>query len=778
MLRFVNAYLARGWALVPLHSIGPNGCTCTRGAERCPSAGKHPIWREWHAPLNLVRDAALWQPQWNIGIATGAPSGHWVLDYDPANDYDGATPGEACSLVQRVNAEIGGPHVETGGGGNHWRFRMPADLEVTNRRGTLPAGLDVRGTGGQVVAPPSVSGKGAYVELTDALPYKPPGWLLDMIRPAVLPPTREPPAGWSPSVSSNGDDRGQRYATAAVRELLTELCNAQTSRNDLAFRAACRIIELTNAGWLGDGRNAADDWEAATCDHPLGIIVPMAEVASLWRSATHRVGDRPAELPPEWTDPLRVEVWPTPPTDAAGVLPFSPSSNGAASMSIPGFSEPGVLSSSSLTHVGSTTTSPSIDPRWEAAVQAEVNRRLIREAADLRLAELRGGDRAALRERLRGELLSAAQLKARPRLRPLVAGLLYRNTLARINGPSGHGKSFIVLDLAARIAAGMAWAGRATTAGPVVYLVAEGDEGVGARVDAWEAHHGREIADVRFLPRPVQAAGPEWPAWCDLLAEIAPALVVVDTQARVTVGADENDAREMGQLVDALDALRVATGACVLLVHHTGRTGTHGRGSTAVTGALQTELGVTRIGRQITMKTGKVKDDAEPDDAVFDLVDVAAPGVEGFSEPGPVAVLGVAPAWRGDVSVAVDGPRESARTTRARALWSVVHRRYNPGMGGTLAEIRQAFADVAWPGPTSGPAGAGFRKAWARAWADLIQLGLVAKSYGAGRFKVVELADQSIDGVLSPNRGKSGELISEGPTGFEIILTDVTESNT
>lgn len=763
----IARYLSFGWALVPLHRIRPDGrCSCDRNCGT--SAGKHPVDTAWQH--NPYRDEGPWLGNighpWNVGIATGAPSGHWVLDYDPAHITE---PG--AELVVRLRHEGFAPHVRTGGGGEHWRFRMPADFEVTNRRGSLPVGLDVRGTGGQVVAPPSVSAKGPYVELADLPPYDAPGWLLDMIRPAKPLPRELPPAGWSRDPGESQDDRGQRYAAGAVRELLGELANApEGTRNDTAFRVAARLIELGNAGWIGDW--TAEEW----CRAGESTGLEFTELDHVWGSALRHVGDRPAELPPEWTDPLRVEVWPAPPTSPVGVPPFS---SGFASGMASTPTQPGMPGDGAITFVDpsiSAANGNGVDPTvvaWEAAVAKEVNRELVREAAKERLRVLREGDRASAVQRLRGELLTAEQLKARPRLRPLVAGLLYRNTLARINGASGSGKSFLVLDLAARVAAGLPWCGRAIEPGPVVYLVAEGDEGVGRRLDAWEARHGRPVDGVLFMPRPVQTAGTEWSAWCEVLAELRPALVVVDTQARVSVGADENDARAMGELVHALDGLRTATGACVLLVHHTGRTGTHGRGSTAVTGALQTELAVSRAGREITLKTGKAKDDAEGDDAIFDLTDVPADGP--FVDPG--AVLGVVPVWRGD-AVRAERSIESARTTRARQLWTAIHDRYNPGMGGTYAEVRQAWADVAWSGrPTVGAAGNAYRKAWARAWADLIQRGLIAKAVGAGRFKVVELADQSADGVLTSNINKDGELISEGPTGFEVILTDITESD-
>lgn len=742
----IEKYLSYGWATVPLHYITPMGiCSCVLGAA-CRSAGKHPIAREWQ--IDVVREIDHWVgaltcAPLNVGIATGSPSGFWGLDFDPAHVVDDA----AHEIVKRLADEQLLPQVRTGGGGDHWRFRLP-DFEVTaGMNKGLPAGFDIRGRGGQMVAPPSVSSKGAYVEMSGALPWDAPDWLLDMIRPrtAVSEVTQAPAAGWSsglPIPVGSIDDRGTRYARATVSGLLDELGNAESNRNDLAFRVACRIVELINAGWVDFGQ-AYVDWEAATLAHPAGIIVPDGEVRAIWASARRTVGDRPAVL---GADPLDLSYAVMPPLPPREPPPFSDSSNGAG-----------------LYVVDPLPVPETVDPR-EALIAREVLRMEIRAEAQKRVREAEIGDRRTALERLRGELLDAAAMRSRPRLRPLVAGLLYRNTLARVNGPSGHGKSFVMLDLAARIAAGMSWAGRAVEQGPVWYVVAEGDEGVGARMDAWEIHHERRIEGVTYLPRALQLDAPEWDLFVELAATARPAAIVVDTQARSTVGLDENDARDMGRAVAALDRLRAATGACVLLVHHTGRTGTHGRGSTAVTGALQTELMVSKQGRLITVRTGKSKDGPEPDDVEFELTDVAGAPVEAdglmIVTPGPV---GVVPVWLGEAGLRApsgvdERPIEPLSRTRARELYAAILEYANPGEGRTEAQIRALVADR----PSFGPNVNARTKALTKAWNVLIGLGLLAKSVGAARFKVVVVEDQSPDGVLTSNAAG----LAEPPEGF------------
>jgi RecA-family ATPase len=93
--------------------------------------------------------------------------------------------------------------------------------------------------------------------------------------------------------------------------------------------------------------------------------------------------------------------------------------------------------------------------------------------------------------------------------------------------------------------------------------------------------------------------------------------VVIDTQARVTVGLKENDSTDMGIFVDRLDELRRLYGACFLLVHHEPRSGEHLRGSIAMEGAAASILRTFKEGNQVTLETTKQKDIEEPEP--FDL---------------------------------------------------------------------------------------------------------------------------------------------------------------
>jgi hypothetical protein len=238
---------------------------------------------------------------------------------------------------------------------------------------------------------------------------------------------------------------------------------------------------------------------------------------------------------------------------------------------------------------------------------------------------------AACVAQMRGELLDTDGLDKIPPLEPLLGDLLQMNTTARFIGPSGTFKSFLILDMAGHIGTGMKWHGHYVRQGSVVYLVAEGEQGIRKRVRAWEQHHGLRMDNVLFLPRPVQAKSPEWTVFIELARQLGPALVVIDTQARVSVGVEENSNKEMGEVVDRMDDLRRATGACVGLVHHTGHAGDHGRGASAVKGAMQSEISIAKKGDKIsnitlTVKASKQKDEEEGNDLLFGLKRITLDG--------------------------------------------------------------------------------------------------------------------------------------------------------
>jgi AAA domain len=115
-------------------------------------------------------------------------------------------------------------------------------------------------------------------------------------------------------------------------------------------------------------------------------------------------------------------------------------------------------------------------------------------------------------------------------------------------------------------------------------------------------------------------------------------LVVIDTLARCMVGADENSAKDCGQVVDALTRLRAATPGglgVVLAVHHTGKDGKTFRGSSVFEAGADTVYLVTEDGGAITLDREKRKDGPTADQRTLRLEPMAESCVVGVHRDGP-----------------------------------------------------------------------------------------------------------------------------------------------
>ncbi|KVD37563.1 helicase [Burkholderia ubonensis] len=217
---------------------------------------------------------------------------------------------------------------------------------------------------------------------------------------------------------------------------------------------------------------------------------------------------------------------------------------------------------------------------------------------------------------LRYRLQSAADLLSAPPLRWLAQGVLPASGFAAVYGPSGSGKSFLVLDLCAAIADGAEWFGRRVNAAPVTYVCLEGEAGLSKRASAWSAHHGMPLPDrLRFVTQPLDLRQPEDVA--DLCAAVLAVggrdgLLVIDTLNRAAPGTDENSSVDMGQLIDACKEAQRRLGGVVLLVHHTGKDATKGlRGHSSLYAALDAAIEVSRNDARREWSVAKSKDDAD-----------------------------------------------------------------------------------------------------------------------------------------------------------------------
>lgn len=170
-------------------------------------------------------------------------------------------------------------------------------------------------------------------------------------------------------------------------------------------------------------------------------------------------------------------------------------------------------------------------------------------------------------------------------------------------GPSNTGKTFFILDLCVCVATGVPFRGLEVDQGAVVFVALEGETGAQNRVEALR-REGRLTNDAPFffIFAPVNLMKAEH---AEMLAEsirhaaaaakLPVRLVVIDTLARGMAGGDENSGRDMSLAVEMIDAVRAATGAHVLCVHHSGKDETRGaRGHSSLRAAIDTELEISR----------------------------------------------------------------------------------------------------------------------------------------------------------------------------------------
>jgi hypothetical protein len=200
-------------------------------------------------------------------------------------------------------------------------------------------------------------------------------------------------------------------------------------------------------------------------------------------------------------------------------------------------------------------------------------------------------------------LLWFAEIRPVTDANDFVQGLLTSQGAAVVYGESNTGKTFWTTDLALHVAAGLSWFGKRVNQGGVIYCVLEGGIGFRNRIAGWKIDHDLEGKEIPFaaIPASLNLLDPaaDTPRLIATIKAVATQLalpvklVVIDTLSRAMAGGNENGPDDMGSLVLNMDAIRAATGACVLFVHHSGKDQARGaRGHSLLRAAIDTEIEV------------------------------------------------------------------------------------------------------------------------------------------------------------------------------------------
>ena len=195
-------------------------------------------------------------------------------------------------------------------------------------------------------------------------------------------------------------------------------------------------------------------------------------------------------------------------------------------------------------------------------------------------------------------------------------------------GPSGNGKTFVVVDRMLSIATGQPdWCGNKITPCKVLYLCGEGSLDVRARIAVWcQEHHISKLENFYMSEEAAHIDsqdGMQRVLGALEYYNFEPDLIVVDTLNRFMEG-DENDTQDAGSFISACAQLQVRYNACVSIVHHTGlaEDAQHrARGSSAFRGALDMQDMVTKNGDVFCIQQTKNKGGREQDPVYLQLVD-------------------------------------------------------------------------------------------------------------------------------------------------------------
>ena len=193
-------WAAKGFSVVPVHYVKPDGsCSCSLGKD-CPSPGKHPApsrWKHYQTQRADEDTLTIWFDgrfkDYNIGVVTGEISGNvFAVDVDVAEGKLGAdTLDDLCMANDDLPETL---EQITGSGGRHFLFRAPEGKTIATGANTLGDGVDTRGEGGFiVVAPSNHKSGGTYVANANDIEDSP-DWLVTMLETDGTRPTVSGPA--------------------------------------------------------------------------------------------------------------------------------------------------------------------------------------------------------------------------------------------------------------------------------------------------------------------------------------------------------------------------------------------------------------------------------------------------------------------------------------------------------------------------------------------------------------------------------------------------------
>ena len=237
----------------------------------------------------------------------------------------------------------------------------------------------------------------------------------------------------------------------------------------------------------------------------------------------------------------------------------------------------------------------------------------------------------------------------------LVREWLPLDAIGVVYAPPATGKSFYLLSLAFELARGGAWCGTQLTEPlKVLYIAGERATALRDRAEAWKTFHAETIpAAFDILPTtPQLTKQSQVDAICQEIEARGSRVVIIDTYAKATLGINENDSGDTGEVYASLERIKEATqSGLVIVVHHTTKAGSSGmdsmRGSSALAGAAEIAIQLDKKDRGIEAQVTMTNLGDTPPPMFYKLEPVALPvDDDGWVRSGAVMVETTAAPYR------------------------------------------------------------------------------------------------------------------------------------
>jgi hypothetical protein len=229
----------------------------------------------------------------------------------------------------------------------------------------------------------------------------------------------------------------------------------------------------------------------------------------------------------------------------------------------------------------------------------------------------------------------------------LVEGLMTIGSAVVVYGDSNSGKTFWALSVAASVAMGTECYGRRTDPGLVVYLASESPASIRSRIQALKKYHNDDLENLVVVQAPVNFYLGDGDA-TDVIGLVKTVeqmkgqpvrLIVGDTLARISAGANENSGEDMGPVMSRFDVVAAATKSCIMIIHHNGKDAAKGsRGWSGIRAHIDTEIEVNEKEGVRSVTVTKQRELPSKGDAIYFKLHVIEMGKTKFGKPATTCV--------------------------------------------------------------------------------------------------------------------------------------------